>query len=161
MIPANRPHASIYVIVYEDGAVPSLAYELSRAMTDALGAHTGARKSTVLTGIEFDTRFVDRDIAAFGADAVLTIRMVGARTGGRHGETTDLIYGATLEDRASHQPVWAARVEISGAVGAGIEPAAGKIVAALAQDHMIPPAVVSPCRNGSTWPSAPRDPDCQ
>jgi hypothetical protein len=141
-VPGERPRANIYVVVYEGGVEASFAHELSRALTEALGAHTSARKATVLTGLEFDMRFLDRDMDASGADAVLTLKPLGAATG-RHGQAVDVIFGVTFEDRASGQPLWAARLEVDGALWLGIEPAAQKIVDALASDHLIAPAAVS------------------
>ncbi|HMF40672.1 MAG TPA: hypothetical protein VKQ32_08255 [Polyangia bacterium] len=141
----DRTRASIYVIVYEcadDPYAAGHARKLSAAMMNALGPHTGARWSTVLTGLEFDTRSVDQQMDSLGAQAVLTLKPIGARTD-RYGETVALVYGATLTDRPSNQPLWAAKAEISGTVDLGIQDVADKIVADLARDHMIGPVVAS------------------
>jgi hypothetical protein len=137
MVPGEAPHERIFVVVYEGGAPAMFARQLLQATMQTLGAHGGAREGRVLTGLEFDTRFLDQEIDRFGAQAVLTIKPLGSRTG-RHGEIVGLIYGATLTERPSDRPLWAAKIEISGAVGMGIPEAAGRLVDALAADHLIP-----------------------
>jgi hypothetical protein len=157
----ERPCDRIYVIVYEGPTYPRYAREMSVAMIQALGTHPGAQESKVLSGLEFDTTSVERDIDGFGAQLVLSIRPIGTRTG-RYGETVALIYGATLTDRPSNQPLWAARIDIDGSVDHGIPRAAGKIVDALANDHLIPPAGVPAAAApsgvsstiGASWPGA-------
>jgi hypothetical protein len=160
-IGVDRPRDRIYVIVYEGPTYPRYAREMSDAMMEALGAHPGARASKVLSGLEFDTTAVGREVDNFGAQLVLSIRPIGTRTG-RHGEVVAVVYGALLTDHPSKQPLWAARVDISGWVDDGIPTAAGQIVNALANDHLIPPAgVPAPAppvgvssTTGSTWPGA-------
>jgi len=139
-VPTDRPRDHIYVIVYEGGAPTPYGIQLARAIVDALGAHVGERRGRVLTGIEFDTSFVDQEIDRFGAQAVLALKPLGSRTG-RYGEILALTYGATVTEHPSNQPLWAAKIEISGAAWPeAIVDAAAKLVGALASDHMIPPA---------------------
>jgi hypothetical protein len=156
----DRPRDRIYVIVYEGPTYPRYARKMSDAVVEALGAHQSARAGKVLSGLEFDTTSVERDVESFGAQLILSIRPIGTRTG-RQGEIVALIYGATLTDRPSNQPLWAARIDISGWVDDGIATAAAQIVDALAKDHLIPPAAVSAAAvprvpsvgsTGSTWP---------
>jgi len=144
-VPVDRTYASVYVIVYEgagDYYAPRFARKLSGAMMQALGTHTPARWSRILTGLEFDTSSVDRDIDSVGAQAVLTLRPLGTRSG-HHGQIVERTYGVTLSDRPSNQPLWAAKVDISGAYELGIEDVAGKIVDSLTRDHLLGPAVAS------------------
>jgi hypothetical protein len=144
-VPVDRARASVYVIVYENADDPSatrFARSLSAAMLNALAAHTAARWSTVLTGVEFDTRSVDQEIDRLGAQAVLTLKPIGSRTD-RYGDTVAQIYAATLSDRPSNQPLWAAKAELSGAVGFVIDDVAHKLVDRLAKDRLIGPVVAA------------------
>jgi hypothetical protein len=141
-VPVDHTRDRIYVIVYEGPITSYYSNHLAGAVIEALGAHTGARKGTVLTGLEFDTTWLEKDMDAFGAEVVLTVRPLGTRTD-RYGNLVGLIYGATLHDRSSNQDVWAAKMEVYGALEWGIKEAAEKIVAALANDHMIAGPVVS------------------
>jgi hypothetical protein len=172
-VPIERPKERIYVVVHEGAAAPAYAHALAKAMVTRLGAHAGAFKSTVLTGVEFDTGFLERDIDAFGAQAVLQIKPLGTRSG-RYGTTLGVIYSATLYDSPSKLGLWAAKVDAPthaqpgtpprspngpSAAGAGawaadrtpagspvhlaMEAAAERIVAAMAADQMIGPALVS------------------
>ena len=84
-VPGDHPYERIYLVVYEGAAPAGFAHQMSRATSDALGAHTGARQARVLTGLEFDTRFVAPEIDRFGGQAILSIRPIGSRPG-RHGE---------------------------------------------------------------------------
>ena len=171
--PIERPKERIYVVVHEGAAAPAYAHALARAMVTRLGGHAGAFKSTVLTGVEFDTSFLERDIDAFRAEAVLQIKPLGTRTG-RYGTTLGVIYSATLFDSPSKTGLWAAKVDAPthaqasapphprngpSAAGAGAWPAdrnseaspvrsmmeatAERIVASMAADRMIGPALVS------------------
>lgn len=144
-VPVDRTRASIYVVVYENADDPDggrFARSLSDAMLKALAAHTAARWGTVLTGLEFDTRSVDQQIDRLGAQAVLTLKPIGSRSD-RYGGTAALIYAATLSDRPTNQPLWAAKAELSGEVGFVIEDVAHKLVERLAKDHLIGPVVAA------------------
>jgi hypothetical protein len=138
-VPNDHPRDHIYVIVYEGGAPASYGIQLARAVIDALGVHVSERRGRVLTGIEFDTSFVDQEIDRFGAQAVLAIKPIGTRTG-RYGEILALIYAATLTEHPSNKPLWAAEIGISGAAWPEAFPdAAAKLVGTLADEHLIPP----------------------
>jgi hypothetical protein len=172
-IPLQQPKERIYVVVHEGAAPPFYARALAQAMVTRLGAHAGAFKSAVLTGVEFDTSFLDRDIDAFRAHAVLQIKPIGTHSD-RYGNTSRVTYSATLFDSPSKKGLWAAKVEApayaqprsparppnassgdsagawaadrSAAVStmhSAMEAAAEKIVAAMAADQMIGPAVVA------------------
>jgi hypothetical protein len=171
-VPVDRPKERIYVVVHEGAVAPVYARALAQAMVTRLGAHPGAFKSAVLTGVEFDTSFLEREIDAFGAQAVLQIKPIGTRSGGRYGTTRGVIYSATLFDSPSKTGLWAAKVDAPtyaqpstaphprndpSAAGAGawptgsepspirsmMEATAERIVAAMAADQMVGPAVVS------------------
>lgn len=153
-VPTDRPRDHIYLIVYEGGAPASYGMQLARALVDALGAHVAERRGRVLTGIEFDTSFVDQEIDRFGAQAVLAVRPLGSRTG-RYGEILGLTYAATVTEHPSNQPLWAAKIDISGAAWPeAIVDAAATLVGALANDHLIPPA--SPRADTPEPPPPPR-----
>jgi hypothetical protein len=159
--------------VHEGAAPPFYARALAQAMVTRLGAHAGEFKSAVLTGVEFDTGFLDRDIDAFRAHAVLHIKPIGTHPG-RYGDTNRVTYSATLFEVPSKTGLWAAKVEAptyaqprsparppsassgdsAGAWAAdrsaaastmrsAMEAAAETIVAAMATDQMIGPAVVA------------------
>ena len=172
-VPIQQPKERIYVVVHE-GAAPSFyARALAQATVIRLGAHPGAFKSAVLTGAEFDTSFLDRDIDAFRAHAVLQIKPIGTHSD-RYGSTNRVTYSATLYDSPSKAGLWAAKVEAptyaqprsparppnassgdsagawaaarsssASAIRTAMDAAAERIVAAMAADQMIGPAVVS------------------
>ena len=169
-VPIQTPKERIYVVVHEGAAAPAYAHALAKAMVARLGSHAGAFKSAVLTGVEFDTSFLDRDIDAFGAHAVLHIKPLGTHSN-KYGSTIRVTYSATLFDSPSKTGLWAAKVEApthaepstpsparndqsAGAwptdrtsaaspVRSMMEATAERIVAAMAADQMIGPARVA------------------
>ena len=58
-VPLQQPKERIYVVVQEGAAPPFYARALAQSMVTRLGAHAGAFKSAVLTGVEFDTSLLD------------------------------------------------------------------------------------------------------
>ena len=171
-VPIERPKERIFVVVHEGAAAPAYAHALAQAMVTRLGAHAGAFKSAVLTGVEFDTSFLEREIEAFGAQAVLQIKPIGTHSN-QYGSTIRVTYSATLFDSPSKVGLWAAKVEAPNVVGSsdpthprkaaaagagawaadgivaaplfvmGTEAAADAIVGAMAADRMIGPVLVS------------------
>jgi hypothetical protein len=145
-VAVERPRERVYVVVHEGSVDPQHARELARATQVRLASHVGTHRSTVLTGIEFDSTALDRDIAALDADGVLVIKPIGSRTG-RHGEILQVTWAAALHDRPSNSPLWAAKVESTGAapgfVADAVRLSAEKIVEALVNDRILRPAVVS------------------
>jgi hypothetical protein len=142
-------------------------------MMARLEAHAGVFKSAVLTGVEFDTSFLERDIDAFRAQAVLQIKPIGTHSN-QYGSTVRVTYSATLFDSPSKMGLWAAKVEAplsaqpsvpppprnapsgtragawaadgidAGPVfGPAMDAAAEGIVGAMAADRMIGPVLVS------------------
>jgi hypothetical protein len=145
-VAVERPRERVYVVVHEGSVDPQHARELARATQERLASHVGAHRSTVLTGIEFDTAALDRDIAALDADGVLVIKPIGSRTG-RYGEIVQVTWAATLHDRTSNSPLWAAKVESAGGAPGFLSDAvrlsAEKIVEALVNDRILRPAVAT------------------
>jgi hypothetical protein len=142
--PVERPRERVYIVVHEGAVYPHLATELARAVAHFLANHTSARKSLVLTGSEFDTTAVDRDVADMRSDGLLVIKPIGSRTD-RYGRIIHVTWTITLHDQEQQRPIWAAKADSHSAAPDMDAHAMGltgeKIVAALARDRMVRPAV--------------------
>jgi hypothetical protein len=137
MLPVDQPRQRLFVVVHE-GEVPArYVKRMAQEMASVLGRHLPSR-SAILTGVEFDRRPLDDDIAAFRAEAVLVIKPIAVRPPIRRHGVGVATFALTLHDQPSDRTVWAAKAE-PYRVPTWPEDVANDIVAALAASRMIPP----------------------
>jgi hypothetical protein len=140
-VPIDKPQQRVFVVVHEGPRGPNFARDLSKEISARLARHV-ANRYIVMTGLEFDSGPLDREIEAFGADGVLVVKPLDIRIGGRYGSIEYISFSATLLDLPSKQAIWVAKAEADGP--GDVWWFAEGIVATLAKSRMIPPAPVPP-----------------
>jgi hypothetical protein len=107
---------SIYLAIGHGGIDEDYATEFVSSFKRELGQRGVALTSRVITGLELDTKLIQREVAGSQADGVLF--MVPVRGTTYYGEVTNLTWDVFLIDVRSGAKIWRARVENKKAAGA-------------------------------------------
>lgn len=140
-IPSRTPTSKVDRVLVELGTSPSGSGELMMALNTDLVGRMQSRgvQATGWVRNYLDIREESKlkaEFERFKPLYILRVRQTSTVTtnGAESGTTLDLL----LEDLASSEPIWKARLTLQGAWGLKAAPMGEKIIAALAEDGFLP-----------------------